>query len=458
MQPLLAIARVTLKAAIRFRLVIVLLALLMAAVIALPVIIKHDGSAQGFTQILITYTLTAITALLGFATLWLACGTLARDIEDFSMQLICTKPIPRWQIWAGKWLGLMTMNAVMLVVSGVTLYMLLQWKASSLSPEQQQVLREEVLVARAGAREELPDFEPDVEQLFQERIRESAVAEMDREFVRTQIREQIKAQLQYLPPGQGRRWEIPLGADAASRLRDRPLHLRVKFYTPEYVSEGGTFAFGWEVGPPEGRNRQRIQNSFGPDSHTTFALAPNLIADDGTLTIDGYNFQDKPVFIPLEDGLEVLYREGGFGLNFGRGLAIIFCWLGLLGAIGLFAASKLQFSVAAFVSMSILVIGLSSGTLGQVVEQGGIMGVDHETGVVAQRDFINATAVKVYGGAKWVLDKITGYNPVDALSTGRSITWGHLLTAFFLVVVVTGGGFAGLGMWIFTRRELAAPQ
>jgi hypothetical protein len=33
-----------------------------------------------------------------------------------------------------------------------------------------------------------------------------------------------------------------------------------------------------------------------------------------------------------------------------------------------------------------------------------------------------------------------------------------LATAFGLVVVVTGGTFAGLGMWIFTRRELAAPQ
>ncbi len=38
----------------------------------------------GFTQILLTYTLGAITGLLGIATLWLACGTLARDVEDAS--------------------------------------------------------------------------------------------------------------------------------------------------------------------------------------------------------------------------------------------------------------------------------------------------------------------------------------------------------------------------------------
>ena len=108
--------------------------------------------------------------------------------------------------------------------------------------------------------------------------------------------------------------------------------------------------------------------------------------------------------------------------------------------------------------MSILFVGLSSGTLGQVVEQGGIMGIDHDTGLVGQKTLINDVAVKVYGTLKQALDLVTGYNPVDALSTGRSITWTQLATAFLLVVVLTGGTFAGLGMWIFTRRELAAPQ
>ncbi len=458
LQPLLSVTRITLKAAIRFRLVLVLLGLLMTAVVVLPVIIKHDGSAQGFTQILITYTLTSITALLGLATLWLACGSLAREVEDFSMQLVCTKPIPRWQIWLGKWLGLMTLNAAMLAVSGATVYALLHWKASGLSEAQQQVLREEIFVARAGAKEPVPDLEPQVEQLFQQRIRETAVDGMDREFVRKQIREQLKAANQFVPPGKGRRWEVPLGADAATRLKGQTMHLRVKFICPDYTSEGTTFPFMWEIGPPEGKRRLMLENSFAAESFATFAIGPDQVAADGTLTVDGFNLSDKPVLFPIEDGFEVLYREGGFGLNFARGVGIIFCWLGLLAAIGLFAAAKLQFTVAAFVSMSILFVGLSSGTLGQVVEQGGIMGIDHETGLVGQRTLINDVAVRVYGTLKQALDLVTGYNPVDALSTGRSITWTQLGMAFLLVVVLTGGTFAGLGMWIFTRRELAAPQ
>ena len=44
------------------------------------------------------------------------------------------------------------------------------------------------------------------------------------------------------------------------------------------------------------------------------------------------------------------------------------------------------------------------------------------------------------------------------ISHGRSITWTQLGTAFAVVVVLTGGAFAGAGIFIFTRRELAAPQ
>src|ERR1051325_7250925 len=107
MKRILAIAKLTVKAAFRYRLVQVLAFLLIAAVVVLPLIIKHDGTAQGFTQILLTYTLSSITALLAMATLWLGCGTLARDIEESQMQMVAVKPVARWEIWIGKWLGIL---------------------------------------------------------------------------------------------------------------------------------------------------------------------------------------------------------------------------------------------------------------------------------------------------------------------------------------------------------------
>src|SRR5436853_6978269 len=108
---------------------------LLAIVVTLPQIIKDDGTARAFTQILLTYTLTTISALLGISTLWLACGTLARDIEECQMQVVAVKPIARWQIWLGKWIGLMSLNAALLALSGGSVYGLLQWRATRLPPE-----------------------------------------------------------------------------------------------------------------------------------------------------------------------------------------------------------------------------------------------------------------------------------------------------------------------------------
>src|SRR5215472_11507801 len=122
MQRLLAITWLTWKAAFRFKLFIVVAALLLASVVGLPVLIRDDGTARGFTQILLTYTLSAVTGLLGLSTLWLACGTLARDIEECQMQVVAVKPIARWQIWLGKWLGILSVNAILLALSGSAVF------------------------------------------------------------------------------------------------------------------------------------------------------------------------------------------------------------------------------------------------------------------------------------------------------------------------------------------------
>src|SRR5258705_7631177 len=143
MQPLRAISGLTWKAAFRFRLFLVVAVLLLGAVIGLPLLIKDDGTARGFTQILLTYTLTTISALLGLSTLWLACGTLARDVEDCQMQVVAVKPIARWQIWLGKWVGLMSLNAALLALAGGSVYGLLQWRATRLPADVQQSLRSE---------------------------------------------------------------------------------------------------------------------------------------------------------------------------------------------------------------------------------------------------------------------------------------------------------------------------
>ena len=454
MQRIFAMVWLTWKAALRFRLFWVLAALLAGAVVLLPLFLQDDGTARGFTQILLTYTLSVITALLGLATLWLACGTLARDIEDCQMQMVAVKPIARWQIWLGKWLGIVTLDAVLLAFSGACVAGLLQWRAGQLPKAQQDILRREVLVARGSLRETPPDIQGEVERILQQRLQETE-GRVDLKTVRSQIRDQVLAANQVVPPNMLRRWKIDLGLRRFT-LKDEPLFLRIKFYAAQ-TNATGTYLGIWEVGPPDTAGRGRAVQSLSAATFHEFKIPPNLFDAQGVLTIDFQNRNDQALLFPLEDGFEVLYREGGFALNFARGLGIILCWLALLASLGLAAASLLSFPVAAFASASLLLVGLSSGTLAGAVQSGTITTVNEETGA-ASRSVLDYVLIPFFKVLLRVLELVQSFSPVDALSTGRSIPWGTLGLAALQVVVVLGGALAVVGILIFNRRELATAQ
>jgi hypothetical protein len=458
MQRLFAIAWLTWKAAFRFRLFLVVAVLLLASVVGLPILIKDDGTARGFTQILLTYTLSTITALLGLSTLWLSCGTLARDIEECQMQVVAVKPVARWQIWLGKWLGILSLNAALLALSGACVFGLLQWRATKLPLAEQKVLRNEVLVARGSLKEKSynAEIEAEADRELQQRLKQTQITVADLPLVRQQILEQVKAGYQLVPPQTYREWKIDLGL-TRHFLRNQALQLRIKFNAAE-KSPSGTFTGLWQVGVPQKTRLWRSEPmSLAPDTFHEFEIPMDLFDENGVLTIAFINPNPTALLFPLDDGMEVLYREGSFGMNFARGLGIIFCWMALLAALGLASASLLSFPVAAFFSLSILTMVLSSGTLANVVSEGTVTGfISGPPG--KGRSAIDMAILPVYRAVLNVINLAKDFSPIDSLSSGRSITWEQLGRAFAQIVLLLGGIIGLIGIAIFNRRELATAQ
>ncbi len=459
MQRIFAIAGLTWKAALRFKLFLVIAVLLVLAVVGLPLVIKDDGTAQGFTQIILTYTLSAITALLGLSTLWLACGTLARDIEECQIQVVATKPIARWQIWLGKWLGIVSLNAALLAIAGGCVFGLLQYRASKLPDAVQKQLRAEILVARGSAKKknDPAEIETQTERVLQSRLKSSAVEKVDVPEVRRQIREQVKAALQIVPPSYQRIWKIDLGS-VKNSLAGKPLQLRVKFNSAQ-KSPSGTFGALWMVGdlPQTKFWRTELPMSLAPDTFHEFAIPPDLFDANGMLTVTFANPNNTALLFPIEDGMEVLYPDGGFAMNFARGLGIIFCWMMVLTALGLMAASLLSFPVATFFALAMLVVVFSSGMLADTIASGSVAAGNEETGQ-AGHSVMDVVLIPAFKGVLSVISLVKSYSPVEALSSGRSIPWSELGLAAAQMVVVVGGIFAAAGIFFFNRRELATAQ
>jgi len=457
MQAVLAIARLTWRAAFRFRLFLVVAVLLLGAVVGLPILIKDDGTARGFTQIVMTYTLSTITALLGLSTLWLACGTLARDIDDCTLQVVAIKPVARWQIWLGKWLGIMSLNAALLTLSGIGVYGLLQWRATRLPAAEQKVLRNEVLVARGSVKPASYDKEIQVEtdRLLRERLQKNPDLNANILEARRQILEQVKAEYQVVPPGWVHEWQVDLSS-AKDVAPGQPIHLRIKFNAAD-KSPSGTFSGIWRVGVPRQTPLWHSEAmSLAPDTFHEFEVPANY-DDHRMLTVAFANANNTALLFPLEDGLEVLYRQGGFGLNYVRGLGIIFCWMALLATLGLASASFLSFPVAAFVSLALLALSLFSGTIANTVSDGTLMGFNAETSRMGHSS-VDLVAIPVFRAVLALINLAKDFSPIDSLSTGRSVSWGELGRAVGQIVVLLGGIISLGGIFIFSRRELATAQ
>lgn len=455
LQRLFAIAWLTVKAALRLRVVIALAVVLLACVALLPFFIKHNGTARMFTQVLLTYSLYLCVGLLGLASLWISCGTHATDVDPGQLQLLAVKPAARWQIWLGRWLGIMTLNLALLALAGGIAYGMLQWQAQKLPLEQQQLLAREVLVARGSAREPIIDIEADVEKVFARRQQEENLAELDPAMVRREIRDQLRARQETIAPNYRRMWDVDLAAHR-ERLAGQPLHLRVKFHTASLKTDT-TYQTVWVIGNLESGRFARIPKQLTSMVFHEFAIPPNLIGPDGKLHIECENRDPNTLLFPLEDGLEVLFPEGGFAGNYVRALLVVACWLSLLTALGLAAASFLSFIIASLLAMTLLLVALSGSTFGGVLEDGTLLGVDHETGAADFR-VLDGVALPLYRVLHGFTQTLQSVSPVEQLSEGRTITWSQLGNAVLRIVLLGGGLTGGVGILIFSRRELAREQ
>ena len=101
MNRILAIAGIAIRNAVRSRVVIILLGILLLVIIGLPLTVKGDGTIAGQVRILLSYTLGFVSFILSLATLWAGCAAVSLEIQEKQIHLVVTKPVRRVQIWLG---------------------------------------------------------------------------------------------------------------------------------------------------------------------------------------------------------------------------------------------------------------------------------------------------------------------------------------------------------------------
>jgi len=450
-----AIAKQTLRACIRSRVVLVLLALNLIAVFGLPLTVRGDGTATAELQVSLSYSLRAVTVLISLAAMWVGCSGLSGEIESYNMHLVLTKPARRWQVWLGKWLGVFLMSSGVFVISASIIYGLVLFKYSRGDFSESELLqaKSEILVGRRIYSPDVPDFDKIASEEYARRLAKNEFEEgHSARTVIGEIKRQRKAESTGVPPGAQKGWRFE---GVRPRADDQPVFVRYRFYVGGKGFDKQRDTVGrWAVINPDADSvEQQVVTTplmrVRSGGFQEFSFPASLMSEKGQVII-GYENLDPGgssiVFQP-DDGPTLLIRATTFTGNWMRGMLVGVMRLALLSALGCVFGAMFSTPVAIFVAFAYLFLGAI---------------LNPELGAPA-RDFAgnivswNLKDMFSYGAMRTVQLFVVSFRSFDvthALARGYLISGATIARLALVEMLLHGGPVVALGIWVFSRREV----
>lgn len=470
--PMAAVAGGVVREAVRQKVAISFAGIAIIAIPLLPQTIDPTLPLRYQIQTFLAQSLDTMYVVCAFLTIFVGCATVAFEIRDRQAWTTLTKPVSRLSFLAGKWLGIVALNAAILLTCSVAMYAFLaQMRARPAQDLYDAIaVQNEVLVARIGGFPQYERLSPDeLQSAVEETMRSDPNIQADlRDGVRSEIEvkktlvraitEEYLKQQRSIGPNLERVYRFSgLGEQ---RRSGGTLSLRYKFYSGESDPNEVypvVFVFG------NGERQQWIDANFIAAQANVVPVPASSIADDGTLEIRVQNLrvnaaarEGDPPFLPGKstilfdpDGFELLFRVGGFTENLVRAQCMNLLKLSFLGMLSVVGASILSFPVACLVVCTVLAAGSIAPFLATSVDE---YRIRTESGALkAFEAVIKAIAgatefsVRSFGEAK-------GNGP---LVEGRLVPWSDVARTFALIGVAWSGIVLLVGYLAFRRKELA---
>ncbi len=448
-----AVARNTIRQALRMKVAVIFIALLLILLPAMGFSASGDGTLKGRLQTFLSYGLSLTSLLLSLLTIIVAIYTVTSDIEYRQIYTVATKPIRRYQLILGKLMGVVILDVALIILFAGILYAVTVFipRFFDASPEEIQQIQNEFYTARASLVPPVPDVTEDVANLIA-KLKESDQLSMiypsltEEEIVKTLTsREQLRRRA--ADSGEELVWEFE---NVKPLDPNQSLFIRFKFdvstnppppliYARWQIGDLRQIQYGTELKTP-------IYTEDRTDPVTTFReieVPANAVADDGYLAIRFFNIpvNGTVVLFPLEDGLEVLYKADSFTANFIRAIILILCRLIFLACLGALAGSFLSFPVAILLCLVVFLIGTASGF---VLESFGELG--RNVGVIYSYTI---------GALVRLLPRFDKYNPTQFLVPARLMSWGFVAHVILVMVCIKAFILLILSLIVFSFRELA---
>lgn len=457
-----AIAWLTFQEGIRMRIVLVFLIVLGVAVLRLPFALKGDETLSGRLQTFLAYSLGALSVFLGLATAFLSCATLTNEIRTRSLHLVVTKPVTRFQILAGKWLGVNLLNVLMLALSGATIYGFAVYikNQPELFVRDSMQLRDVIWTARAAATPKIPDFRKDAEAYITEQLAGDPTFTNNKDLAILENIKQREEAFRRIQPGQRQVYEFEDLTQPESP--DTVLQVRFKVRGTPIPKDDIVYVIWALIDPDTGAvaevfpTRERMT-----EWHQFLFRNSGVLVQKGRAVLGVEN--PLPPFDPMNqtaiyfegaDSLKLMYKVGSFEVNYLKTLTLILFRLAFISAVGLFFGTFTSFPVACFCTLSIYLFCL--GIPWWLESIGANMPPEAMTAKLDPYGRFGAyVRVLLVPLLRFALPDFWAYDGVARLIDGYTITPGVMLLSA-LHTLVYGLLLLALPGWlIFRSREVA---
>ncbi|MBW7905063.1 MAG: ABC transporter permease [Phycisphaerae bacterium] len=365
-----AVARLTFWEGLRMRVVLVVVIALVFVVLRLPFALRGDETLAGRLQTFLSYSLTAVGFLVAVASTFLACATLANEFKTQTLHLVVTKPVSRFQILIGKWLGVNLLGLCMLILCALVIYGFAVFikNRPALFLRDALTIRDVIWTARTAASPTEPDFLTPAREMVKEQVErqgrffaagdQAAVAEyvqkLRDEWLRLNVAEAELYEFEgLLPPERPDTvYQVRYRVRASSPPLDDLVTLDFQFRDPDTLTP---------LGPPS-----RFKMPLNQEHQFLAGATPMLRGGRAALLVGNPPVQEDRmlgfvVFFESRDSLKVLYRVGSFEMNYTKAVLFIFLHVAFLSAVGVFFSTFTSFPVAAFCTFAIYALSAASG-------------------------------------------------------------------------------------------------
>ncbi len=455
MRILAAIIRQTLRASIRSKVVVTLLALNLLAVVVLPLTVAGDGTAIAELQVSLTYSLRAVTALISLAAMWVGCSGLSREIEAYNLHLVLTKPAPRWLVWSGKWLGTLLISGTVFALSSTAIFLLILYRfdADRFPAAEIEQAKSEVLVGRRRVTAARPNFDALASAEYQRRLQAGQLApEHDPRVVLGELQRQIKARHTEVLPESGKFWPFE---GLRAKTPEQPVFVRYRLFVGSKSASNQRDTVGrWLILNPDAANENErivatplmkvMSGAFQEFSFPAGMLSPRGVVG---LVYENFDPEASPIVFQPDDGPDLLIRAATFAENWFRGLLVGLLRLALLSALGCTFGAMFSTPVAIFVAFAYLLLGaILNPELGLPARDA--------AGSISQWKPVDLLS---FGAVRLVDLLVVSFRQFDitfALARGHLIDGGRVARLVVGQALLRGIPLVALGIWVFTRREL----